>query len=219
MSATSSVIKKLLPGAAALACSGAALAHPGHEATSFAAGFAHPFSGLDHLLAMVAVGVWAAQSVGGGVAGDGRVPGQGRVQGQSRVLWAAPLAFIAAMLAGSLFGMAGAAVPLMEPMIAASVLVLGLLLALRVRAGLRIVPLVAAFALFHGMAHGAELHAEADASAAIYVAGFTAGTALLHLAGVGLGLLLRDRRFHAGLAGAPIALAGGLLLAQRLASL
>lgn len=191
---------KLLAAVAALSCSGAALAHPGHEAAGFAAGFAHPFTGLDHLFAMVAVGLWAAQAGG-------------------RMLWAAPLAFIAAMLAGGLLGLSGFSVPLVEPMIAASVLVLGLLVGLSVRAGLRVVPLIAAFALFHGIAHGMEFHAYADATAAGYLAGFAAATAVLHMAGLGLGLLLRGRRLQARLAGAPIALAGAVLFVQALPSI
>ena len=145
---------------------GSALAHPGHPGEGALAGLWHPLSGADHLLAMVAVGLWAACQ-----------------RGAAR--WALPLSFVAFMLAGFL----SPALPGVEPMIAVSVLTLGLAVAAAVRlpawAGAAI---VAAFALFHGNAHVAELPAGA------HVAGFAAGmlltTALLHAAGVGLGLSL-----------------------------
>jgi urease accessory protein len=143
--------------------------------------------GLDHLLAMLAVGLWAAQ-LGG------------------RWTWAVPLAFVGSMAAGGALGFAGARLPLVEPMIAASVLALGLLVALRVRLRWSGLALVGAFAVFHGIAHAAEIPAEA--SRLVYVAGFVLASVLLHATGVALGMLPRAR-----LAGIPVALGGLWLLA------
>jgi urease accessory protein len=157
----------------------------GHPAD--AAGFVHPFTGLDHLLAMIAVGLWAAQ-LGG------------------RWTWAVPLSFVGAMAAGGALGFAGIELPLVEPMIAASVLVLGLLTAMRVQLRWSGLVLVGAFALFHGIAHATEMPQEV--SKLLYAAGFVLATALLHAAGVALGLLPRARW-----AGIPVALAGLWLLA------
>lgn len=157
----------------------------GHPAD--AAGFVHPFTGVDHLLAMVAVGVWAAQ-LGG------------------RWVWAVPLAFVGSMALGGVLGFAGIRLPFVEPMIAASVLVLGLLIAMRVQLRWSGLALVGVFALFHGIAHATEM--PGDASKIVYAAGFVLATALLHAAGVGLGMLPRARW-----AGVPVALAGLYLLA------
>jgi urease accessory protein len=158
-------------------------------------GFAHPFSGLDHILAMVAVGLWAAQI--------------GR-----RALWLLPLAFPLAMAAGGLLGMGGVAVPGIETGIGASVAVLGLLIALAARPVLPIaIALVALFAVFHGHAHGTEL--PVAASPALYGLGFVAATTVLHLIGLGIGQILQLPRgqllVRAG--GAGIAAAGVILLA------
>jgi urease accessory protein len=158
-------------------------------------GFAHPFSGLDHILAMVAVGLWAAQI--------------GR-----RALWLLPLAFPLAMAAGGLLGMGGVAVPGIETGIGASVAVLGLLIALAARPALPIaIALVALFAVFHGHAHGTEL--PVAASPALYGLGFVAATTVLHLIGLGIGQILQLPRgqllVRAG--GAGIAAAGVILLA------
>ncbi len=163
------------------AFSGTVQAHP-----SGVAGFVHPFMGLDHLLAMLAVGLWAAQ-LGG------------------RWAWAVPLAFVSAMAGGGALGIAGMSLPLVEPAIAVSVLVLGLLIAARVRLRASGLALVGVFALFHGAAHGIEMPPQA--SRLVYSGGFILATALLHAAGAGLGLLPRAR-----LAGAPVALAGAWLL-------
>lgn len=173
---------------------GSAAAHPFHPiGTGFTAGFVHPFAGLDHLLAMVAVGLWAAQFGG-------------------RWLWAIPLAFVTAMIAGGALGFAGLTLPLLEPMIAASVLALGLLIVLRIRVHMAGLMLVAAFALAHGVAHGSEL--PAAASALPYAAGFVLTTALLHALGLAAGL---QARMAARWAGAPIAMAGGWLLLSAMA--
>ena len=155
----------------AAALAPAALAHPGHDELAavhpFIAGLTHPIGGLDHILAMVAVGLWGAQR--GGAA-----------------LWAWPLSFVAIMLAGGALGLSGIELPAIEPAIAASIVVLGLMVAFRVT-----VPviggaaLIAAFALFHGNAHGLEAPA---GSATLYAAGFTLSTASLHAVGLALGL-------------------------------
>ena len=144
---------------------GTASAHTGdHVASGLASGLAHPFMGLDHLLAMVAVGLWAAQQGG-------------------RALWALPGAFLGAMLLG--LGLAGAGwmLPHVETAVALSVLVLGLLIALRHHARLRSGMFVtAAFALFHGYAHGLDMpHA---ASPMLFATGFVLATGCLHALGI-----------------------------------
>ena len=140
-------------------------AHPGHgdslltASMSFSAGFHHPFSGLDHLLAMLAVGLWAAQN-------------------KRSALWVLPLLFPLMMLVGALLAFAGLVVPGAETGIAASVAVLGLLIAFAVRLPLSASSaLVSLFALFHGYAHGTEL--PHGSSAAMYGLGFVLATALL----------------------------------------
>ncbi len=147
---------------------GPAFAHldPGAHG-SFMAGFTHPLFGLDHVLAMVAIGLWAAM-LGG------------------RALWAVPAAFVGVMLAGFLAAMAGLPLPFVEPAILASVVAIGLLVALAVPvpAGLGMA-VVGFFALFHGHAHGGEI---GEATTAGYAAGFALATALLHAAGVAAGL-------------------------------
>ncbi len=185
---------RLISATLLLAISGSAIAHPFHPIGSgFGAGFVHPFAGLDHLLAMVAVGLWAAQF-------------------GWRWLWAIPLAFVTAMLAGGVLGFAGLTLPLVEPMIAASVLALGLLIVLRIHLRWAGVLLVAAFAIFHGVAHGTELPAAAGALP--YAAGFVLATALLHALGLATGLQVK---IAARWAGAPIALAGGWMLLNTMA--
>lgn len=136
-------------------------------------GLLHPFSGLDHLSAMVAVGLWAAQL--GGAA-----------------QWRIPAAFLVAMLAGTLLRIAGWDIPYVEAGIAASLLVLGLLLAMAQRLSTVVaMALTAVFALFHGHAHGSEIPtAMAQAS---YILGFMLSTAALHGLGLGLGWLLCRR--------------------------
>ncbi|MBP0624172.1 HupE/UreJ family protein [Cupriavidus consociatus] len=202
---TRSACLRLALGTTLTVAATAALAHPGHDAASVGAsvwaGLAHPFTGADHLLAMAAVGMWSAL-VARSAADTLRLP----------------LVFVALMLAGAALGLAGMALPAVEPMIAASLLVVGLLLALRARlpawAG---AVLVGGFAVFHGYAHGAELPATAEAMPAVlaYVGGFAVATMALHLLGIGAGTLLRR---HAGwlarIAGAGVALYGaGLLVA------
>lgn len=172
-----------------------ALAHTGalgdHVHPGFMAGLLHPFTGIDHLAAMLAVGVWSALAV--------------------RPVWVAPLAFVALLGAGALGGLAGVAVPGMEPMIAASLLVTGLLIATRAQWRVWAAALVAGlFAFFHGAAHGMELSGAGVAQA---LAGMLIGSAALHLTGIGLGRWVFDqRRWLSAMAGGAVALLGSALL-------
>jgi urease accessory protein len=193
---------RLLPAVlAALAVAVAAApaaAHPGHGLEGFAAGFLHPFGGIDHLLAMVAVGAWAAQRGG-------------------RATWLLPCAFVGVMALGGLAGLAGFVLAGTESVIVASVFVLGAVVAAAAGPPLWLAaPLVGAFALFHGLAHGAELPAAANAPA--YAAGFVAVTALLHAAGVALAFALSGhpprialRALGAAQIGAGVLLAAGTI--------
>ena len=178
-----------------LGMGGAAQAHTlGLPHMDFATGFGHPLGGLDHVLAMVAVGLWAAQ-LGG------------------RALWRVPLTFVLTMAAGGLFGYLGIPLPMVEMGIAGSVLILGVLVALASRLPLAAsMALVGVFALFHGYAHGAEMAAES--SALWYISGFMLATALLHGAGIGIGLASRNGASArlVRLGGAAIATGGMLLL-------
>ena len=143
------------------------------EHGSFAAGFSHPLFGTDHILAMVAVGLWAALLARGA---------------DRRALWFVPAAFVGTMLAGFLAAMAGTPLPFVEPVILASVVVIGLLAAIALNVPVPVaMAMVGFFAFFHGHAHGGEI---GEAGAGTYAAGFVVATALLHAAGVGLGLLL-----------------------------
>jgi urease accessory protein len=170
-----------------------AQAHPGHAGAGFVHGFAHPLSGLDHLLAMFAVGLWATQ-LGG------------------RALWAVPSAFIGVMVLGGALGMAHAQIPFIEQGILLSVLVLGVLIAAAVRLPLAAsMTIVGLFALCHGLAHGAEMP---DNSAGFsYAAGFVLTTALLHASGIAAGLMAKGAasRQWMRFAGAAIAVAGLML--------
>ena len=150
----------------------AALAHTGHhDQGQFLSGLTHPVGGTDHLLAMLALGLLAAQ--GGG-----------------RALWALPLAFVGGMIAGGLAGFGGLHFPGVEPMILASVIILGALVALAARLPLAVlVPGVAVFGFAHGWAHGAEGPAD---RLALYAAGFAVATMALHGAGIGMGKVLQS---------------------------
>lgn len=180
----------------AVIVAGAAEAHTfGLAAAGFSAGLAHPLVGLDHLLAMVAVGLWAVQ-----IAEGGDRPG---------ALWLVPGAFVAMMAVGGVLAMVQVGVPQVELGIVGSLVVLGALVAvaphLPVWAGAAV---AGAFALFHGHAHGTEV--PEAASAALYATGFVVTTVFLHGVGVGLGLLLSEgrARFVSRLGGAGIAVAG-----------
>ena len=147
-----------------------AYAHTGEEsANGFLAGVLHPLTGFDHLLAMVAVGIWGA-TLG--------MP----------LIWVLPVAFPMLMVVGGILGIVGVPLPFIESGIAASVVVLGAAIALAWRAPLPLaVGIVSAFGVFHGYAHGAEL--PKSASPAAYVAGFVLCTGALHLAGIAIGTL------------------------------
>jgi len=173
-----------------------AFAHTGVGAHShgFAAGFLHPLMGLDHMLAMLGVGIWAAQL------------------GQ-RATWLVPAAFVAVMIAGAGLALSGIAMPMVEVGIAGSVLVIGTLIALGTRLPVGVaMSLVGLFALFHGHAHGTELPGFAHPAA--YGAGFVAATALLHAGGVGMASVVRRQaaRLPFRIAGAMMAAVGGGLL-------
>ena len=179
----------------------AASAHTGVDGGlhhGLVAGFMHPLTGADHLAAMVAVGVWSALSAR---------------RAWPDLLWA-PLAFAGMLLAGALVGLAGLQLPAVEPMIAASLLVLGLLVAARVHlpAGVAMA-VVGLFAVFHGVAHGHELAGEQDA--ALTLAGVVGATVLLHAAGIALGWALRHANaWLPRIAGAAVVGLGATLLAQ-----
>ncbi|PWC36075.1 HupE/UreJ family protein [Azospirillum sp. TSO35-2] len=164
-----------LAGALTVTLALPAAAHPGHAADAmFLQGFLHPLSGIDHLLTMVAVGVWAAQNGG-------------------RAVWLLPAAFVAMLAGGAALGMAGVELPAVEAGIAASVAVLGLLVALNKRvpviAGMA---LVGAFAVLHGHAHGAEMPEAAQPL--LYGLGFIVSTVLLHGVGIAIGMARRGLR-------------------------
>ncbi|MBK8175660.1 MAG: HupE/UreJ family protein [Rhodospirillales bacterium] len=139
-------------------------------AGGFVSGFSHPLFGPDHLVAMVAVGLWGAQL--------GR-PG----------IWVLPITFPLVMAVGGLLGVTGVPLPAVEIVIALSAIVLGLVVALRVRAPFWIAAILAGiFAIFHGYAHGQELPAAANPVA--YGVGFVLATGLLHLLGIAIGTLI-----------------------------
>ncbi|MGO4394175.1 HupE/UreJ family protein [Variovorax sp. M-6] len=182
----------------------AANAHTGADAGAhhdFLAGFLHPLTGPDHLAAMVAVGLWSALAAR---------------RAWPDLLWA-PLGFASMLLVGALVGLAGVQLPAVEPMIAASLLVLGLLVATRRQLpALAAAALVGIFAVFHGVAHGQELHGESGA--ALTLAGMLAATVLLHAAGIAAGWSLRHgHRWLPRIAGAAVALFGVALLGNALA--
>ena len=162
-----------------------AMAHPGHgESVGFLAGFAHPFTGLDHLLAMLGVGIWG---------------------GQQRCGWAQPATFLGMMLFGALAGMAGLTVPGLETGIAATVALVGLAIALALALPNWLgMGLVGLFALAHGNAHGQELPATAAAC------GFMLASAVLLCTGRFLGQVLAERMLRG--AGVALTAAGVVLL-------
>lgn len=188
-------IRFAITAAALIGASSAALAHPGHHPASFFTGFTHPLGGFDHLLAMLAVGVYAA-----------------RQRDASR--WMLPAGFMLAMLIGAVMGAAGAELPGMEAGIAASVLVFGLLIALAARLPLAAgLSLTTAFALFHGNAHHAEM---GEATLMAYAAGFLLATALLHAAGYAIARWMPETPLGRAVqraAGTLVAGAGALMLA------
>lgn len=171
-----------------------AFAHldPG-EHGSFVAGFSHPLFGLDHILAMVAVGLWAAMQGG-------------------RAIWLVPAAFVGTMAVGFAAAIAGVPLPFVEPVILASVIFIGIGVALALPIPTwAVAAMVGFFAFFHGHAHGGEL---GEAGAWQFAIGFIIATAVLHAAGIGLGLALArfGGKMLARVAGAATAL-GGIWLA------
>ena len=192
-------VTRVAAAAILVAIPGAALAHPGHDAVGFTHGFMHPLGGLDHVLAMVAVGLYAA------------LPG-------GRALWLVPATFVGVMAIGGALGAAGYPLPYVETGIALSVIVLGLAVALRVSLPtLGAMALAGLFAIFHGHTHGAEM--PLGVSGVTYAAGFMLATALLHGAGIAIGLVAGRLAEHGGwriaqAAGGAMALAGIALLAN-----
>jgi len=154
----------LLPLASAFAHTGTGVA------VGLGSGFLHPITGFDHLVAMVAVGLWGAQL-------------------GNPAIWVLPITFPLVMAFGGLLGLSGVNLPLTEPAVALSGIALGLLIALYVRTPLWIAAvLVGVFAIFHGYAHGRELPDAANPIA--YAVGFVTATGLLHLCGIVIGLLM-----------------------------
>jgi len=178
-----------LLGLAAVLLPAVARAHVegGGAAGGFATGFLHPVGGADHVLAMLAVGLWGAQL-------------------GSPALWVLPVAFPLVMALGGVAGIAGLPVPSVEVGIVASVVVLGAMIALDRRPPVAVAGvLVGAFAVFHGYAHGAELPGQTGAVA--YSAGFVVATGLIHLTGIVLGFVIHLPR------GAAVLRAGGTAIA------
>ena len=169
----------------------------GHDHAGFLTGFTHPLFGLDHLAAMVSVGLWSALSA--------------RRAGPE-LLWG-PLGFAAMLLTGAVLGLTGVPIPAVEPMIFSSLLVTGLLVVSRWHVpGIAAAMLVGVFALFHGLAHGYELAGSDNAVATL--CGMLLATLLLHLAGLGAGWALRSANvWIPRLAGAGVAVFGVTLLA------
>jgi urease accessory protein len=164
-----------------------AFAHTGHDVLGFSSGFFHPVLGVDHVIAMLAVGLWAA------------------LQGRP-ALYLLPVVFPLVMVFGGILGMNGIDLPYVEPMIALSGVVLGLMVALYAKPALWVSALmVGVFAVFHGHAHGAELPAASSPFG--YAAGFVIATALLHLSGIGIG------RFVGAKGGEYVTRAAGVLIA------
>ena len=169
------------------------------EASGFTVGFLHPLSGLDHVLAMVSVGLWGAQL-------------------GAPALWVLPVTFPIVMAFGGFLGLVGVPMPGVEIGIALSALVLGLMVLSATRPPLWAAALiVAVFAIFHGHAHGAELGPGGDGL--LYSAGFVTATGLLHLCGIAIGTIHRWRlgRIALRVAGAGVAAAGPYFLWQALA--
>jgi urease accessory protein len=178
-------------GLAALGLPALALAHVGGDGAThhaFAAGFTHPFTGIDHLLAMLLIGLWSATL--------------------TRRWWVAPLAFVAMLLVGALLAAGGLALPAVEPVIALSLVLLGALLAARTTWPAAAMAAVAAlFALFHGAAHGTELRGMEA------LAGMVLATALLHGIGLFAGhALQRHSAWWPRAAGIAASLVGAVLL-------
>lgn len=195
-------IRRVAAAALLAGLAGAAQAHTGHGTHSLMEGLAHPF-GMDHLLAMVAVGVWSVSALSAGKA------------------WQGPAVFLLALVSSAALGAAGVTLPFLEHGVALSVLLFGVMLVLATSpmpAALGL-GLVGAAASLHGLAHGAETPASGFAG---YAIGFLATTAALHLGGVGVGLSIRRwlaRRSGLALGGLGAVFGGaGLFLFGQLAA-
>jgi len=193
-------VQVALVAVATTAFSSAALAHVGdHSHMSFTEGLLHPFSGLDHVLAMIAVGIWGAQL-------------------GAPALWLLPVIFPMVMAQGAFLGLIGLPLPGGEVGIALSALLLGAMVGGEVRPKLVLAALlVGALAVFHGHAHGTEL--PAGQNGLLYSMGFVIATGCLHGLGIALGLLHRWPTGKLALrgAGALIAAMGMLFLWKALA--
>ncbi len=172
-----------------------AAAHPGHGGHYLVDGFTHPLSGLDHILAMVAVGLLAVRAGGGAI-------------------WAMPAAFVGSMMLGWIAGAVGMPLAGVEYGIMGSLLVFGVLLSMTKTPRFWLAaPLIALFAVFHGHAHATEMTGSGTPLA--YAAGFVAATILLHAAGVAGGLYVKRSLPNAmRIAGAGIGAAGMLMLCE-----
>ncbi len=199
-SRTTPRLVRLATLAAVAAVPALALAHTGADAGAhhnFTDGLTHPFTGLDHLAAMLAVGIWSALVM--------------------RPVWAAPGAFVGMLAVGAVAGFQFAGIPAVEPMIAASLLATGLLIAYRKQLPMALaLSLVGLFAFFHGAAHGMELAGDGSfAHAAAVLAGMLLGTAVQHVGGIAIGkFALAQRRWLQQATGAAIGLLGVFMLAR-----
>lgn len=169
-----------------------ALAHPGHshEEHGFMSGLLHPIGGADHLLAMIAVGLWAASL-------------STRLKS---AVWAVPASFVALMIVGFIFGLQSGSIPMTEQAIAASVLIIGLAAAWAKQVPVILASaVVAIFAFFHGVAHGAEM---GHGTASLFGLGFVISTIALHAIGVAIGMALSSRVMLTRVVGTVIGLIG-----------
>ncbi len=178
-----------------------AMAHIGveyHSDLGFFSGFMHPIGGMDHMVVMLCVGLWSALAA---------------PRANLSLLWG-PAGFASMLLVGALMGLNGFAIPAVEPMIAVSLLVIGLLVVTRLQVpGFFAAILVGIFAVFHGLAHGYEL--AGSASAVNTLAGMLTATVLLHVVGLGLGWRLRQHSVWISRAvGTTVAVLGSVMLLQ-----
>ena len=166
-------------------------AHPGHDGHGLITGVVHPWTGMDHLITMLAVGMWGVQ-LGG------------------RMRWVLPLSFIGMMVIGAALGFGGVQLGAMEQAIAASLCVLGLMFSAAIRFPVvACIALTGCFAVFHGYAHATE---SLSSSTVSYIAGFVISTAVLHALGFGIAILLRKHQRVMRWAGVAIALSGAVML-------
>jgi urease accessory protein len=183
--------QQTLIAAALFALAGSACAHEGSAiGGGFSSGFMHPVLGWDHVVAMVAVGLWGAFL--------------GRP-----AIWVLPIVFPMVMAVGGAIGLSGLHIPAVETGIAVSAVVLGAVVAFAVRPPIWVAAaIVGSFAIFHGYAHGVELPKAADPLA--YSLGFVIATGMLHLVGIAIGLVVRwpAGKIAVRAVGAAIAMAG-----------